>query len=401
MSELTMPSFGADMDAGTLIEWRIKPGDSVTKGDIVAVIETMKGAIDMEVFEDGTIEALLVDEGDKVPVGTPIASIATAGAASTEPVAASAVTTAAVATASASALPASAPARAQTPTSGEPRARILASPLARSRAQQYQLDLSGIRGSGPGGALLLADIERKHGAKHPVKPAAARVKPGIDRSAMRQAIAAAMAKSKREIPHYYLASTIDLSETLSWLEARNQARPPEQRVLLGALLIKATAAVLKQVPELNGFYRDGGFQPSGAIHVGMAITIRGAGLVVPALLDADRQPLDALMENLRDVSARARQGGLRSSEMSAATITVTSLGERGVEAVYGVIFPPQVAILGFGSPCTRPWVTKDGGIEARTVMRVTLAADHRVSDGHLGARLLRLLEKQLQAPESL
>jgi pyruvate dehydrogenase E2 component (dihydrolipoamide acetyltransferase) len=239
------------------------------------------------------------------------------------------------------------------------------------------------------------------GAKHPAQRTAASVKPVIDHSAMRQAIAAAMAKSKREIPHYYLASTIDLSEILSWLEARNQARPPEQRVLLAALLIKATAAALKQVPELNGFYRDGSFQPSGAIHIGMAITLRGGGLVVPALLDADQQSLDALMENLRDLTARARQGGLRSSEMSSATITVTSLGERGVEAVYGVIFPPQVAILGFGSPCTRPWVTEDGSIEARTLLKVTLAADHRVSDGHLGARLLRLLEKQLQAPELL
>ncbi len=385
-----MPSFGADMEAGTLTQWRIRPGDQVKKGDIVAVIETMKGAIDMEVFEEGTVTALLVKEGAKVPVGTPIASIQTAGS-----------TTAGTA-AEATAISQTTQATTSVPIRpSEPGARVRASPVARLRARHYQLDLASVTGSGPEGARLLADIERAQAASAPAAPAPRDVKAGIDHRAMRQAIAAAMAKSKRDIPHYYLSGTIDLTEALGWLEARNQTRPPEQRVLLGALLIKATAVTLQQVPELNGFFLDGSFQPSEAIHIGMAITLRGGGLVVPALLDVDRQPLDALMENLRDLTTRARQGGLRSSEMSAATITVTSLGERGVDSVYGVIFPPQVAILGFGSPCTRPWVTKEGRVEARTLVTVTLAADHRVSDGHLGARLLRLLDTQLQSPQSV
>ncbi|MFC6670178.1 2-oxo acid dehydrogenase subunit E2 [Marinobacterium aestuariivivens] len=218
---------------------------------------------------------------------------------------------------------------------------------------------------------------------------------------MRRAIAAAMSRSKREIPHYYLEHSIDISKAQDWLQAHNAERTPEQRLLLGALLVRAAALTLKQTPELNGYYTDGRFDPSSSVHIGMAINIRGGGLVVPALLDADQASLEQLMERLKDLTGRARHGGLRSSEMSAATVTLTSLGDRGVDSVLGVIFPPQVAILGFGTPVLRPWITDTGSVEARPVLRVTLAADHRVSDGHLGARFLRELTRKLQSPESL
>lgn len=380
-----MPSFGADMEAGTLVQWHVKPGDRVARGDIVAVIETQKGAIDMEVFSDGTIGALLVQPGDKVPVGTPIATIDDG------------VPELATATA-----PVQRPETAP-PVAGEsfqPTAErhLRASPRARMLAREHRLDLAALTGSGPDGAIVEADIEQALGRPKTVTGKA----PGtFDADAMRQAIAAAMSRSKREIPHYYLTTAVDISATLDWLRTRNDGRPPEQRLLLGALLVKATALALQQAPALNGYYIDGRFEPAPGIHIGMAINLRGGGLVVPALLDADRSSVDELMTGLKDITERARHGGLRSSEMSAATITLTSLGDRGVDCVQGVIFPPQVAIVGFGTPALRPWVLDDRRIEARTVIQLSLAADHRVSDGHLGARFLRELARQLQQPESL
>ncbi|MEY5100559.1 MAG: Dihydrolipoyllysine-residue acetyltransferase component of pyruvate dehydrogenase complex, partial [Pseudomonadota bacterium] len=206
--------------------------------------------------------------------------------------------------------------------------------------------------------------------------------------------------SKREIPHYYLGSTVDLSAALTWLEAYNREREPEARLLPAALLLKATALALREARQLNGFYEAGAFRPGPGIHVGWAIALRGGGLVAPAIHDADAMPLPALMESLRDLVQRARSGGLRSSELSDPTITVTSLGERGAEAVWGVIYPPQVAIVGFGRVLERPWVV-DGVVVARPLVQLSLAADHRVSDGHQGGQLLTAIDRTLQAPGQL
>jgi pyruvate dehydrogenase E2 component (dihydrolipoamide acetyltransferase) len=217
---------------------------------------------------------------------------------------------------------------------------------------------------------------------------------------MRRAIAAAMARSKREIPHYYLSTAVDLTRALAWLEAANAARPPAERLLLAALLLKAVAHALGKMPEFNGFFTASGFQPGLGIHVGTAIAIRGGGLVAPAIHDADKLSLDELMACLRDLVARARSGALRSSELSDPTITVTSLGERGVETVFGVIYPPQVALVGLGMPVERPWA-EDGTVVARRVLTATLSADHRASDGHRGALFLADIDRRLQNPETL
>jgi pyruvate dehydrogenase E2 component (dihydrolipoamide acetyltransferase) len=166
------------------------------------------------------------------------------------------------------------------------------------------------------------------------------------------------------------------------------------------LLIKATALALRQVPELNGFWRDGRAEHSEAIHVGVALSLRGGGLVAPALHDADKQNLDELMRGLQDLTKRARAGSLRSSEMTDPTITITSLGERGVETVFGIIYPPQLALVGFGKLVERPWVL-DGRIVAQPVASATLAGDHRATDGHRGALLLDAIDRLLQEPEKL
>lgn len=217
---------------------------------------------------------------------------------------------------------------------------------------------------------------------------------------MRRVIAAAMARSNRDIPHYYLGTSVDMSRTMTWLAAQNTTRPVTDRLLYGALLIRAVALAVRQVPEMNGFCIDGTFTASEHVHVGVAIALRQGGLVVPAIHDADTRPVDELTRHLLDLVNRARAGVLRSSEVADATITVTSLGEQGVETVFGVIYPPQVALVGFGKIVERPWAV-DGMVGLRPVIAATLAADHRVSDGHRGGRFLGYIERLLQEPEKL
>jgi pyruvate dehydrogenase E2 component (dihydrolipoamide acetyltransferase) len=217
---------------------------------------------------------------------------------------------------------------------------------------------------------------------------------------MRTAIAAAMARSKREIPHYYLEHQVDVTACEQWLTQKNATRPPDNRLLIGALAIKAAALAARRFPAFNGFCRDGKFQPASAVNVGVAIAIRGGGLAAPALHEADQISVDELMARMRDLVQRTRAGRIRSSEISDPTITVTSLGERGVEVLYGIIYPPQVAIVGFGKAVTRPWVI-DGAIGPRSVVTITLSADHRVSDGHAGALFLAEIGRLLQEPDKL
>ena len=400
-----MPSLGSDMEAGTLVEWLVKPGDSVARGDIVAVVETQKGAIEIETFEAGVVEQLLVEPGTEVPVGTVIAHIRGEGEPAT-PEAPAPVTPAPVTPAPVTPVPVTPVPVPESPKAGKPskpaepapvaatRGRV--SPAARQRARDLGVDLETLTGTGADGAVTLVDVERA-GAAAP----APSVKPAVDAgAAMRQAIAAAMARSKREIPHYYLATTIDLTRALDWMEAENRRRPVAERLLYGALLVKATALALKEVPELNGFWRDDAFVPASGIHVGTAIALRRGGLIAPAIRDTETRELGDVMAAFRDLVQRARTGRLRASELSDPTVTVTSLGENGVETVFPVIYPPQVAIVGFGSVVQRPW-SVDGRIESRRVITASLAADHRASDGHRGALFLRALDRLLQTPETL
>lgn len=398
MGEFRMPSLGADMDAGTLVEWLKHPGDTVKHGDTIAVVETQKGAIEIEAFEDGILEQPLVAIGAKVPVGTPLAFIRPAGGALSLPTP--------VASLKAAAPPPPAPPVASAPVvppaslpaAPPPGDTARVSPAARKIAAARGISLTGIKGTGPGGAVVSADIEAKAGASRPAPVSLMRH--GLDLAEMRKAIAAAMARSKREIPHYYLSHTVDMTAALAWLKAVNASREPPARLLLAALLLKAVALALEESPEFNGFYTDGAFHPSEGIHVGTAIAIRGGGLVAPAVRDTDEKTLDELMAALRDLVARTRAGRLRGSELFEPTVTVSSLGERGVESLFGVIYPPQVAIVGFGAVVKQPRAIEDR-IDVRPVITATLAADHRASDGHRGALLLLEIERLLQHPEAL
>jgi pyruvate dehydrogenase E2 component (dihydrolipoamide acetyltransferase) len=337
MIEFKLPSLGADMTEGKLLAWHVQPGDRVKRGQVVAVVDTSKAAIDVEIWNDGVVQELLVPVGDKVPVGTVLATLRTPGEASPE-------------------------------AAGKPSEGIaLAAP---EKAQPKVVTQ----------VLVSAAPDRQ--------------------SDIRQAIAAAMSRSKREIPHYYLAETIPLQVAMDWLQERNTGLPITGRLLPAVLLLKAVALALKRTPELNGFYRDGQFFPSAAVHTGVAISLRGGGLVAPAIHDAQDKALEQLMRDLSDLVRRARAGSLRSSEMSDPTITITNLGDQAIESVFGVIYPPQVALVGFGGILTRPWVL-NGVVCAHSVLCATLAADHRVSDGHQGALFLAELRDLLQQPQLL
>lgn len=507
-----MPSLGADMDEGTLVEWLVAPGDHVHRGQVVAVVDTSKSAIEVEVFEDAVIEALLVDPGTTVPVGAPLARLDTAGAsagpegvlaaehadeAAGAPVAAmaavgapsrptavaarvpptvrhlahergvdleslhgtgpeGAVTRADVEAAARAAAPRT-PAAEATPAAHTPapatkttrrrrpaaaRGRVAASPYARRLAAERGVDLGALHGTGPDGTVRAEDVLAAATAESPAPPAAppadtatappaaapgvapatepdrgrAGREPGRSRAlapvpltaegagddraaAMRAAIATLMSRSAREIPHYYLQTTIDLGPALAWLREHNADRPPAARVVPAALLLKASAAAARKVPQANGFVVDDVFRPAEHVHLGVAISLRAGGLVAPAIHDADTRDVDDLMAALKDLVARARAGRLRGSEMADPTITVTNLGDQGAGLVHGVIYAPQVALVGFGRIVERPWAV-DGMLTVRPVVTATLAADHRVTDGHTGGLFLAAVDAALRDPGS-
>ena len=402
MIEFKLPSLGADMDEGKLLEWKVKPGDRVKRGDMVAVVETPKAAVDVEIWQDGVVHELITQLGATIPVGTVMARLLAPGETAPPPGAAPAAAAPpapAVAVAPGAPIPArAAPAAPVPPAPPSGAERHLASPAARKHARERGVDIDTVRGTGPHGAVTVEDVEEAaRGAAVP-----ARAAPGpADRGAeMRKAIAAAMSRSKREIPHYYLSETVSLERAGTWLEAENARRPLPERLLMAVLYLKAVALACKAYPDMNGHYLGSAFRPGGAVHVGVAISLRQGGLIAPAIHDVETLPLAELMKKLGDLVKRARAGSLRSSEMSDPTITVTNLGEGGVESVHAVIYPPQVAIVGFGRIAQRPWAV-DGAMKVAPVVVASLAADHRVSDGHRGALFLADVARRLQEPEKL
>jgi len=473
-----MPSLGADMEHGKLVEWLVKPGDYVRRGDLVAVVDTDKTVMDVESFQEGVVADLLVGIGETVPVGTPLAVItqtpAEVGAPVREAPPARAPSKAAGVTPR---VPEAPGPEAPGPTAGPPVAppvrhlahrlgvdtgsiqgtgrdgaitradvehavaartggagRVRSSPRARRLAAELGIGLSTVTGTGPDGAVTVADVQRaaagREGAvpeipgpelavpeipvserpvpelpvTEPTVPAPVTGKPPSEArervASLRRAIGALMTRSKQTIPHYYLSTTLDLRTAVEWMQSVNAHRPVAGRLVPSALLLKAAALAARDVPEVNGFYDDGGFRPSAAVHLGVAVALRQGGLVAPAIHDADTLPLDVLMEQLRDLVGRARAGRLLRAEMADPTLTVTNLGDLGVDSVYGVIYPPQVAMVGFGRVMEQPWA-QNGLLGVRHAAIATLSADHRVSDGLRGGRYLARINELLQEPEHL
>jgi pyruvate dehydrogenase E2 component (dihydrolipoamide acetyltransferase) len=383
MGEFRMPSLGADMQAGILMHWRVKPGDKVKRGDIIADVETDKGLIEVEIFENGVVDQLLAEPGKKLPVGTLLATIRGKGEPSV-PVA--------PAPPAAPPLP-KAVVEAKPSIAAAPIAHVRASPLARKTAQELGVDLTRVKGTGAGGVIEQTDVLQAASLMKEQKPLAPAEK-------FRRAIAAAMSRSNREIPHYYLETEIDMTKALRWLSAQNTQRSLKERLLPAVLLLKGVARALRDVPELNGYWIDNELQKKDAVHAGFAIALRQGGLIAPAIHDVHLKTLDELMAAIHDLVPRARSGRLRSSELTDATITVTNLGDLGVKTLFGVIYPPQVALVGFGKIVERPWA-EAGTVSIRPILTATLSADHRATDGLRGAQFLEALNDHLQIPDEL
>ncbi len=408
-----MPSLGADMEDGTLTDWMVAVGDSVSRGDIVAVVETQKGAIEIECFEAGPVTDLIAREGDVVPVGAPLAVIGEADASDpnrTEIQAPPADPTPEPVTSRPQDPPVPSVPEAHEPTpigtadasmsdaapqqirqsAEEPKA----SPAARMRARDLGIDLTGISGTGPGGVIVIADVEHALEDVTPARPLR------HQKDAMRQAIAAAMVRSKQTIPHFYLSHTMDAQPAIDHVTRLNADRPPSERILPGAVFLRATALAARDCPDLNGHDNGEGFVRADAVNVGLAIALRGGGLVAPAVMEAAELSLAETMAAMRDLVARARTSRLRSREMTAGTITLSSLGENGADAMAGVIFAPQVAMVGLGAPHKRPWVV-DGTVQPRTVVTMTLSVDHRANDGRKASQFIAAFETHLNRPDAL
>jgi pyruvate dehydrogenase E2 component (dihydrolipoamide acetyltransferase) len=442
MKDFTLPSLGADMDEGMLAAWLVAPGDTITRGQVIAEVETDKGIIEVECWEDAVVAELVVEPSEeRLAVGTVIARLdAMTGAAggAEEP------------------QPDEHTSDGDEPNDGAPplmRAAPAMSPPVRHLAHQLGVDDAALTGSGPDGVVTRDDVRHAAKRRAPVgssadghriratpmarriaserrveiatiqprrrdglvtsadvdaaaagEPEAAEVRPQPAKAdageAMRRAIARSMERSKREIPHYYLATPIDVAVAMSWLDTVNEDRPITRRILPAALLLKATALALADFPELNGHWVDGAFAASPRVNLGVAVSLRGGGLVAPAIHDASGLSLDDMMAALTDLVARARAGRLRGSEMSEQTCTVTNLGDRGVESTFPVIIPPQVAIIGFGRVADAP-VVADGSVAVHPVVHASLAGDHRVTDGHTGGLFLLAIERRLQEPDAL
>ena len=380
MIEFQMPSLGADMEDGTLIEWKKKPGDIVKRGDIIAEVETQKGLIEIEVFDEGSIAELLIQEGAKVPVGTKMALIQPNAVEAEKPIELHPIME-----------------KISEPIIEEKTdtISIKASPLAKKMAQENHIDLSKIIGTGPDGAITKEDID----ASIKQSETAETEKISTPSEAIRMAVAAAMSKSNREIPHYYLEKKIDMTKALAWLQEANKQRTVDNRLLPVVLFIKAMAKSLKEVPDLNAVWENGLLQKT-EINIGFVVSLRNGGIIVPAIPQSDTKNANEIMAALNDLIPRARALKLRSSELSSSTITLTNLGDAGADTVFGIIYPPQVAIVGLGTITEQPFA-ENGMLGIRSLANVTLAGDHRATDGLTGSRFLSSLDKNLQNPEAL
>jgi pyruvate dehydrogenase E2 component (dihydrolipoamide acetyltransferase) len=353
-----MPSLGADMDHGKLMNWKIKPGDEVKKGQMIAEVETTKSTVEIESFKEGRVLDLLGKIGEDVPVGQPIARFEVVGSD-----------------------------LAPETTEKISDIRLKISPAARKFAGDRSIDLSQIKGSGPEGQIELKDVEVK---TQPIKSG----------SNLRLAIAKAMSHSKKEIPHYYLKSQVNLGALLKWVDEKNKSLPPENRLLVPVVLFRAVIKSLQDYPQMNGYFKNEVYGPSQPIHLGVAIALKTGGVLVPALLDAEKMNLMELNTAFQDLVQRTQRGELRNRELTEGTVTVTNMGDLGSEEVFGIIFPPQVALIGLGRIHKMPVVEKEI-IKPEFVIDITLSADHRVTDGLNGARFLASLERNLKNPSQL
>ncbi len=446
MAEVTMPRLSDTMSEGTIGRWLKKPGDQVEKDEIIAEIETDKATMELPSFESGTFQKILVQEGELVPIGQPIAVIgdgpAQDGAAAGEQDAAAPTAETQSAGGDQKAAPAEAgatEARAQVqqpPPSQAPQAaeqgdgradgeRIKASPVARRLAAERGIDLRQVQGTGPGGRIIKDNVESFRQEQRPAAaPAAEQARPAqapeaqpaaqpaapapagevTPLSRMRRAIARAMTEAKPGTPHIYVTTEIDMAEAMKLRKQINDSGASEVKISVNDLVVKAAAKALAKFPGINSSFVAGGDgQPSVARHtqvnVSVAVSLED-GLIAPVVTDADKKSIGTIAAEIRDMAGRAREGKIRQNELEHATFQVSNLGMYDVLEFVSVITPPQAASLAVGAVRQVP-VVRDGQVVVGEIMIVTISADHRVTDGATAAQYLQELKRLLQSPMSL
>jgi pyruvate dehydrogenase E2 component (dihydrolipoamide acetyltransferase) len=431
-TEILMPALSPTMEDGTLAKWLVKEGDTVNAGDILAEIETDKATMEFEAVDEGTIGKILVEEGtEAVKVNAPIAVLLEEGESADDIVA----TPAAASPAPAAAEPAAAPAPAQaapepaaTPAPAAPGptdgARIFASPLARRIAADKGLDLSQIKGSGPHGRIVKADVEgatAQPAAAAPAPapaaaaPAAAAMPTGpqaaqvlkmyegreiteVPLDGMRKTVAARLTEAKQTIPHFYLRRDIKLDALLKFRSQLNkQLEGRGVKLSVNDFIIKACALALQSVPDANAVWAGDRMLRLTPSDVAVAVAVDG-GLFTPVLKDAEMKSLSALSAEMKDLATRARDKKLAPHEYVGGSFAISNLGMFGIDNFDAVINPPHGAILAVGAGVKKPIVGEDGELAVATVMSVTLSVDHRVIDGALGAELLQAIVENLENP---
>ncbi|WP_323782681.1 pyruvate dehydrogenase complex dihydrolipoamide acetyltransferase [Thalassovita sp.] len=425
-TEILMPALSPTMEEGTLAKWLVKEGDTVSSGDLLAEIETDKATMEFEAVDEGIVGKILIAEGSEgVKVNTPIAVLIEEGESADDIAAAPAAAPATEAT-PAEASPAPAPAAAAAPAPAAPAAadgsRIFASPLARRIAADKGLDLSQLKGSGPRGRIVKADVETATAkpaaaapapAAAPAAPAAAPAGPSADAVArmyesrdyteikldgMRKTIAARLTEAKQTIPHFYLRRDIKLDALLKFRSQLNkQLEARGVKLSVNDFIIKAVANALQAVPEANAVWAGDKVLQLKPSDVAVAVAIEG-GLFTPVLQDADMKSLSALSTEMKDLAKRARDRKLAPHEYQGGSFAISNLGMFGIDNFDAIVNPPHAGILAVGAGVKKPVVGDDGELTVATVMSVTMSVDHRVIDGALGANLLQAIVDNLENP---
>jgi pyruvate dehydrogenase E2 component (dihydrolipoamide acetyltransferase) len=424
MAQIVMPRLSDSMEEGTILTWMKQVGDEVAVGDELVEIETDKANMAYESDVAGTLTEILAQEGDTLPIGEPIAVVGDPGekglggsgetdegsaAPAAGPVAAGDLPLAAVAKASSPTGPPTAP-------SADDGERVKASPLARRIARDTGVDLAGVKGTGPGGRVVKADVEKVAGDGAGSAPARAEVPAAGTRRAagetakgsttyqeltkLQQVVARRMSESKATAPHFYLQTEIDMSAAVE-ARGRIKAMSAEAEVVpsFNDMVVKACALALKAFPQANGAYKDGRFELYSRVNVGVAVAAQDA-LVVPTVFDADRKGLREIATDARTLAGKVRDGSITPPELSGGTFTVSNLGMYGVTNFSAVINAPQAAILAVGAITEKP-VVRGGEITTAHILGVTLACDHRILYGAPAAEFLAQIRALLEEPLSL
>ncbi|GAP11407.1 pyruvate/2-oxoglutarate dehydrogenase complex, dihydrolipoamide acyltransferase (E2) component [Bellilinea caldifistulae] len=417
---IAMPKLGFDMAEGTLVRWVVGEGEAIEKGQVLAEIETDKATVEVESSAAGVVYRHLVKAGDIVPVGTPIAVIAAPGE-KVEDIPAVAGGGEAQPSAAQTEQPAEQPIPASQETAAilEDDGRTKASPLARRMAQEYGINLKQVQGSGPGGRVVKRDIEKALKtapvAAAPeietppapiaapttlplpaVVPAAAAEDQRVAVDKLRAIIGRRMVESKTQIPHFYLTSEVDMAAVMELRKQFNSQLPEEQKLSVNDFIIKAAALALRQYPNLNASLQENEIIRHAHRNIGVAVALEN-GLMTIVCKDADYKSLGLISQEVKEMVARARAGKVRPEDIEGSTFSISNLGMFEVEHFVAIINPPEAAILAVGSVKEVP-VVENGVVKAGLRMKMTLSADHRITDGAEAARFMQALKNYLEKP---